>query len=54
MNHSKNILMRLVYFILLYFIYWNIFNYLKLDLVDFLCQICYFFVKGEWYYAVIC
>ena len=32
MNHSKNILMRLVYFILLYFIYWNIFNYLKLDL----------------------
>lgn len=32
MNHSKNIVMRLVYFILLYFIYWNIFNYLKLGL----------------------
>ena len=32
MKNSKNIVMRIIYFVLLYFIYWNIFNYLKLDL----------------------
>lgn len=32
MKHSKNMVMRIIYFILLYFVYWNIFNYIKLGL----------------------